>query len=194
MERRSTGVDVLDRRLGGGIPAGSVVALVAPPDSGSELLVSAVAGAHSTTHASLLRPPEAVESPAEVRRFDPDDLLDDPDSLPAPSEGGVLVVDPVNDLERDPGRYDALLDAVRERVRASDAVALLHAYGDDDPSARWRTLARADLTWRLEVLAGPLTVESRLVVSKFRGGRALDEPLKLKLTDRVAVDTSRDIS
>ena len=33
-----------------------------------------------------------------------------------------------------------------------------------------------------------------LIVPKCRCGAALEEPLKLKLTDAVAVDTSRDIA
>jgi len=39
-----------------------------------------------------------------------------------------------------------------------------------------------------------LTIENRLYVTRVRGGAALDEPLKLKLTDGVVVDTSRDIA
>jgi len=38
------------------------------------------------------------------------------------------------------------------------------------------------------------TEMNRLIVPKFRGGAALEEPLKLKLTDTVSVDTSRDIA
>jgi DNA repair protein RadA/Sms len=37
-------------------------------------------------------------------------------------------------------------------------------------------------------------IVNRLVVPKFRGGAALEEPLKLKLTDSVSIDTSRDIA
>jgi hypothetical protein len=46
----------------------------------------------------------------------------------------------------------------------------------------------------LETETGDDAVESRLHVPKFRGGRALTEPLDLELTDGIAVDTSRDIA
>ena len=38
-ERLRTGIDVLDRKLDGGIPAGSIVALTAQPASQAELFL-----------------------------------------------------------------------------------------------------------------------------------------------------------
>jgi hypothetical protein len=47
---------------------------------------------------------------------------------------------------------------------------------------------------RLDQTVTPDAVESTLVVSKFRGGRALTEPITLELTDNVRVDTSRNVA
>lgn len=62
-----------------------------------------------------------------------------------------------------------------------------------EPPERWLTLAKADVTWRLSLKVNPLSVETRLAVTKNRRSAALTEPLKLRFTDRVSIDSSRDI-
>jgi hypothetical protein len=52
----------------------------------------------------------------------------------------------------------------------------------------------ADVVFDLETRVGSDTVENRLTVPKFRGGRALPEVIKLELEDGVDIDTSRDIA
>jgi hypothetical protein len=66
--------------------------------------------------------------------------------------------------------------------------------GRSIPPLRDTTEHMADVVFRLTTNATGATVENRLAVPKFRGGRALTETLKLRLTDRVEVDTSRDIA
>jgi len=111
-------------------------------------------------------------------------------------EKGLFVVDPVEPLERaSPGQFRAFLDALRSTLVQNDSVAVLHALKHDStPSQRHRTEYASDLVLDLEIDASEDAVESRLYVPKFRGGRALTEPLSLELTDDVAVDTSRDIA
>lgn len=90
--------------------------------------------------------------------------------------------------------YRAFLETAAEAARDANGVVLLHAHDPEtEPPQRWLTYARADMTWRLTLVVNPLTVETRLSITKNRDGVALDEPLKLRLTDHVVVDTSRDI-
>ncbi|MFB6131397.1 MAG: RAD55 family ATPase [Salinigranum sp.] len=204
--RLTTGIDVLDRRLGGGIPPGHVVALTAPPDTQSELLLSGLADERDTRYLTTVRSRDEVvsdlptawfaDTELEVIESRPDRLLADPDrylaDLPA---GANLIVDTANGLEAaDREEYLRFLDAVKTGIREVGGAAIFHCTEEPRaPPQRGLTLNRADLTWRLRLEVDDLRVSTRLVVSKFRGGRALLEPIKLKLTDTVDVDTSRDI-
>ena len=94
-----------------------------------------------------------------------------------------------------PGQFRTFLESLRTALAQTNAVALLHALKQDStPSQRHRTEYASDLVLDLETETGDDAVESRLHVPKFRGGRALTEPLDLELTDGIAVDTSRDIA
>jgi hypothetical protein len=52
----------------------------------------------------------------------------------------------------------------------------------------------ADVVFQLHTEYSGDTVETRLAVPKFRGGRALSETIKLELAESVRIDTSRDIA
>lgn len=199
MERLPTGVAELDRRLGGGVPAGTLVALVAPPATQSELLLREPLDANGGTYLSALRPADeaAVPDGATAEHARPEELLAGADSLLAPvGDGEAVLVDPVNELEADADRdrYVDFLATLKSRLRETGGVGFLHALEQaSEPPLRWLTLARADAVWNLHLAVTPLAVETRLTVTKARGDRTLDEPLKLRLSDRVSVDTSRDI-
>lgn len=191
----STGLDELDRELGGGLPPGSVLALTAPPDSQSELLLEGLARANEATYVTTVREAAAVADrlpERTVREATSEDLLFDPETYLEVPEGGCLVVDAVTRLERDPDTYDDFLAVAARRSRDADGVVALHAHESaEEPPERWLTLARADLTWRLSLAVEAGAVESRLAVTKNRHGAAPTEPLALRLTDRVAVAADR---
>lgn len=200
--RLSTGVGVIDRHLQGGVPGGSIVALAAPPETGSEQLLRAFLDAHGGQYLTLLRGVDEVreEVPAtvDVRHVRPDDLLADPDvALTGLPDDSVVVVDPVNELEVETDgsdRYVAFLSTLSRSLRGTGSVGVLHCHRSTrDPGHRWLTLARADWVWHVELTRLPLSLETRLYVTKARGGRSLTEPLKLRFGDGVSVDTSRDI-
>lgn len=192
-----TGLTELDRKLRGGVPPGSLVALTAPPDTQSELLLEQVARTNDSTYVTTLRDEATLADrlpEATVLRATSEGLLSDPASYLDVPKGGCLVVDAVTRLEREPDTYREFLEAASRRAREADGVVLLHAHETEpDPPERWLTLARADVTWRLSLVVNPLAVETRLAVTKNRHGSALIEPLKLRLTDHVAIDSSRDI-
>jgi len=206
-ERVSTGVAALDRELNGGLPTGTVVAFRADPASQAELFFERLASQRETLYLTVDRPPTAVSASLDgqddrcpdrsVRSIDGDaPTVDTLRSLSALPEDGLLVVDSIGPLERaDPGQYRAFLDELGATVSRTNSVAVLHALKHDDaPAQRHRTEHVADVVFDLRTETRNDTVENRLVVPKFRGGRALAEPLRVALTDRIAVDTSRDIA
>jgi DNA repair protein RadA/Sms len=200
-DRLSTGLGVLDRNLRGGVPAGSLVALVAPPESQSELLLEAVATAGPSLYLANSRTAEGVESSLDhealtARGFDHDAVRENVsellDRLP---ERGYLVLDAAEPFERlDPDAQQAALTALSNALRENQAVGVVHCLGTRQDAPRRRTLRRADHVWTLDLVRGTLSIENRLYVTKARNDAALTEPVKLRLTDQVTIDTSRDIA
>lgn len=195
---------VLDRKLRGGVPVGNLVALVAPPESQSELLLDAVATAGPSLYLTAARTPEEVSeslSPSvagatTALRYDAADLRTDVDGLLSglPEEGYAVfdAAEPFEQLELQ--AHQSVLDDVSAALRANDAVGLVQCLGTHQDAARRRTLRRADQVWTLDLIRGSLSIENRLYVTKARGDAALTEPVKLRLTDTVRIDTSRDIA
>ena len=110
--RLSTGVDLLDSGLGGGVPAGSLVAVSALPRAQSEPLLYAMAAANSTRYLSTLRPGEEVADAltsavpvgkaaldVDLRTVDGDEVLGAPEEfLGGLAANSLLVVDPTTEL------------------------------------------------------------------------------------------------
>ncbi|MFC6754251.1 RAD55 family ATPase [Halorubrum tibetense] len=207
MERLPTGISVLDRELDGGLPAGSVVVLKAEPASQSELFLNTFTHVRETLYLTTVRSPDAVDDALErsaVRTGDPTiegvdgdaplkQTLDRAASVP---RDGTLIVDSVEPLEAsDPVRYRSFLDDLRSRVDEANAIGVIHALKRGTASAnRVATEQIADVVFDLRTTVTGTEIANRLAVPKFRGGAALEEPVKLKLTDTVSVDTSRDIA
>ena len=212
--RHPTGITPLDRALGGGLPAGRLIVVTADPASQSELLVNALTGETDTLYLTTVRPAASVERgvdacadgsslPArQCRRTTVESVMDgDPitavtDRLASVPARGSVVVDSAGPLEAAaPDRYRSLLTALASTVADNEAVCVVHALETGGPRPRGRVLTEqmADIVFSLETTVTDTAVRNRLSVSKFRGGAALDAPLTLRLTDRVGIDTSRDI-
>ena len=204
--RFSTGLPFLDRRIDGGLATGCLLALTAPPQSQSELLLRQFVVSRRTLYVSLTRPPPEVRAWAtqgtasvpDLAVVDPDPraLLEDA----APIEENVVpecfvIVDQTNPLEAaDRGEYLEFLDRLKEVLLDTDSVGVLHcSQRTRSPPRRGLTLDRADQVWQLELLPLSREIKNRLLVTKSRRGRALREPIDVLLTDRVEVDTSRRI-
>lgn len=69
----STGMEVLDRRLDGGLQPGSVVALVAGPAMQSEALLQEIVKMRPTLYMTTVREPESIES--DLARLDTDEVV-----------------------------------------------------------------------------------------------------------------------
>jgi KaiC/GvpD/RAD55 family RecA-like ATPase len=70
----STGLPFLDRRIDGRLPAGSLLAIVAPSHSQSELLLKQLVQTRRTRFVSTHRPPDEVERWVESSPTSVDDL------------------------------------------------------------------------------------------------------------------------
>lgn len=210
----TTGIEALDRHLGGGIPPGRIVTYIAPPDTQSELLLKRIAATHNCLYLSTLRPRWEVDEEVKdfvqkaqidgrgnpsvrIEQLDPDAWMTSArDHVDRLEENSVVVIDSINELEElEKGRYVQFVDAVKRRLWDTGSVGLFYGI-DEDPSPALRsvTLRRADLIWQIRRSVRPGEVEHLLVITKFRSGRSLTEPVKLELTDEVRIDTSRDIA
>ncbi|WP_255149527.1 RAD55 family ATPase [Halorarius halobius] len=207
VERLRTGIDVLDRKLEGGIPAGSIVALTADPASQAELFLYELTATRGTLYLSLDRTGDAVSSsidrsPAQtgdptVRDVAGEAPLDNAAKLvSALPEESNLIVDPLDILERQEGpRFRNFMNELQNHIYNTGSVALLHCLnGNGVPPLRDTTLHMADIVFDLDTEVNGDRVENRLTVPKFRGGRAIPDVIKLELAEEVAIDTSRDIA
>lgn len=205
--RLSTGIDVLDRKLDGGIPAGSVVAFSSPPASQGELLLYELTAARPTLYVTTDRSEESVRDAFQTtyaRTGDPT-IRHVPGDAPLQHaqrlvsllpERSNLIIDPVDILERQgESHYRTFLNEIQTQMRNTGSLAVLHCLdGRNVPDARDVTEHMADAAFDLKTTVKGDTVENRLAVLKFRGGRALGDTIKLELGERVQIDTSRDIA
>lgn len=206
-KRLSTGINVLDREIDGGIPAGSIVLLQAPPASQSELFLYELTAARASLYLTTFRSDQAVKDALEkvsTRKGDPtvrdiggDAALDQANRLvnTLPEEAN-LILDVVDALERsEHSRYRRFLSELQTCMVNTGGLAVLHGLkGESVPEQRDMTEHVADVVFDLRTDLDGQEVENRLAIPKFRGGRALDETMKLKLAESVSIDTSRDIA
>ena len=206
--RLETGIDVLDRKLGGGLPAGSVVALEVDPASQAELLLYELTATRGTLWLSLNRTAEAVAESIEstpartgdptVRHISGEAPLDNASKLvSALPEASNLIVDPLDILESQepPARFRSFMNDLQNHCFNTNSLAILHCLdGGSPPESRDTTEHFADVVFELNTRVAGDQVENRLAIPKFRGGRAPSEVIKLELAEEVAIDTSRDIA
>jgi KaiC/GvpD/RAD55 family RecA-like ATPase len=206
--RLRTGIDVLDRKLDGGLPAGSMVALTAHPASQAELFLYELTATRGTLWLSLDRTAEAVtvsmeNTPAEtgdptVRHISGEAPLDNAGKLiSALPETSNLIVDPLDVLESQepPSRFRSFMNDLQNHIFNTDSLAILHCLdGRSVPPLRDTTEHFADVIFDLQTDIDGDEVENQLAIPKFRGGRAPSDIIKLDLVEEVSIDTSRDIA
>ncbi|MFC6730957.1 transcriptional regulator [Haladaptatus sp. DYSN1] len=207
MKTVSTGIEILDRKLGGGIPAGSIVALVAKPASQAELVLLELTAEHETLYLTTQRSAQAVRDAIDrtstrvgepvVQEVEAEAPIDHALALIRQLPEGVnLIVDSVDVLEADGGvRYRNFLNDLQTHMVNIGGVAYLHCLdGRAVSPMRDTTEYMADLVFTLSTDVKGETIENRLTIPKYRGGAAIRDAIKLQLADRVAIDTSRDIA
>lgn len=204
--RLSTGIRVLDRELGGGIPEGSLVAFIAPAASQSELFLHELTTARKTLYLTADRTEDAVRDALEssdapsgdprIRFVAGDSPLDNARRLfRTAGEGAGLIIDPVNPLEQaEVARYRNFLNDLTNHMQNTGGLCILHCLDVADSRTRTITEHMADVVFKLYVDRSGTDLESQLGVLKYRGGTAPEETIKLDLEERVQIDTSRDIA
>jgi archaellum biogenesis ATPase FlaH len=206
--RLRTGIDVLDRKLDGGLPAGSIVVLTAHPASQAELFLYELTATRGTLWLSLDRTSEAVtdsiqNTPTEtgdptVRHISGEAPLDNAGKLiSALPETSNLIVDPLDVLESQepPSRFRSFMNDLQNHIFNTDSLAILHCLdGRSVPPLRDTTEHFADVVFDLHTDPRGDEVENRLAIPKFRGGEAPTDTIKLDLVEEVSIDTSRDIA
>ncbi|MEF8775094.1 MAG: transcriptional regulator [Haloarculaceae archaeon] len=207
-KRLRTGIDVLDRKLDGGLPAGSIVALAADPASQAELLLYELTSTRGTLWLSLSRTAEAVSSSIEntpantgdptVRHISGEAPLDNAGKLvSALPQTSNLIVDPLDVLESQepPSRFRSFMNDLQNHIINTNSLGILHCLnGRAVPPLRDTTEHFADVVFELETGISGDELENRLSIPKFRGGRAPTDVIKLDLVEEVSIDTSRDIA
>ncbi len=205
--RLDTGIDVLDRKLDGGLPPGCIVAYSADPASQSELLLYELTAARGTLYLTTERSDDAVDhaidaSPSvvgspTVRQVTSDDPLEEATRLiSALPDGANLIIDTMDVLERtDRDDYIDFCNELKSQMLETGSIAVLHCLkSDHTPANRTRTIHAADAVFDLRTKIAGSELENHLTIPKFRGGGQPTEAIKLELTEEVAIDTSRDIA
>jgi len=209
-ERIPTGITELDRIIDGGFIKGSVIALVSPPDTQTEVLLEEISDHNPTVLFSTLRSEPAVTDSYEKHGVGVDDefrvkFVGGDNSFNKINQGvdqiagavSTVIVDQMNPIERE-YPYQKYAEKYREMVDSvtgTDTITILNCtQGEKPPTLRDLTLSLADVVVNISrgISGGDITI--RLSVPKYRGGEALAETIKLEVSDSVAVDTSRDIA
>ena len=207
--RVPTGVTALDRQLNGGLPTGSIVVLSADPASQAELLLQTISmqedretfyittqRSREAVRDSYTRMPEDGAVP-RIQTVDAESPLDSAnDLIKRIPEKSTVIIDTVNTLEElDSMRYRRFINELQTHMINTGGIAILYALnGQHVPINRDISYSMGDIAFKLITEIDNIEVTNRLVVPKFRGGSALQEAVKLELTERVSIDTSRDIA
>lgn len=199
----TTGMQSLDQQLeGNGLYAGTVVTIVAPPNSSSEHLLYNMVGGRETFYLSTVRDPTTIKETLDI--ISPDmtntDIQYIDDFLPTNKarqqledadlpDRGSIVVDPVNFFERDdPAAYRKFLQTFVRRVKETDSIGILHANTEPtDPALRWLTLQMSDAIFTIKHQETSEGVEDRLLIPKLYGKQTLSER-SFKLPQDLVID------
>lgn len=201
-----TGIDALDRLLGGGIPFGSVVLFTASPASPSEVLLAEFLTGHDALYITTERPEstvrtaltdmEAMHEDMLICEVDHSNPLEDVADMIKDSHAELLAIDPIGIFEQAPDeRYRQFLRKIANWADETDAAVLLHGLeGRGVTDRRDLTEYLADGVFRLQTNISGERVVNSLAIPKFRGGQAVEDVIKLDLTGDVDVDISRKIA
>ncbi|MFC6865039.1 RAD55 family ATPase [Halomicroarcula sp. GCM10025817] len=201
-----TGIGVLDRKLAGGLPAGSLVLLSADPASQSEQMLYELTAPRPTLYLTTARSPAAVRAAIEhaggtlettnIHALGERPLTEALALIENSPSNTTVIVDTIDMLESGQTQeYLHFLNDVRSELLSKDSYAVLHGLdGRQVHAQRDITEYLADVIFELSTEVRGENIENRLIVPKFRGGVPFDETLKLELTQEVAIDTSRDIA
>lgn len=206
----STGVQAIDRTFGGGIPAGSLVALTAPPEAQVGPLLHAGVHVRPTLYFTTIRTEAAIRE--ELGRVMPDpklksvqhvgvdgalvDILAGVQALDTAEDAIVAILDPLEETASQEA-FVTFLNDFSDRLQETGSIGIVHCLDTEDtPANRKLTLAAADFVWQLRCERSGRKLSYSLDVPKASGITLPDEDrrLDLHLGETVTIDTSRDIA
>ena len=215
-----TGIDALDRRLSGGIDAGSLLAVVAAPTSQSERLLHSLMAQRRSVYITTVRKPEAIRNDLDDGRADRDVRVEyagarhsmdneflkavtgNPaldtvyDVVESVGTGQNVIIDPTNVLEESeqPTAYREVLNRLKSRLLDTGGLGVLHCITEDDPPGlRETTLTIADVVWKLDLTRQSDGFQYQLTIPKNRSGNPILEEISLMIESDIWIDDSRTI-
>lgn len=206
----STGIEAVDRVLGGGIPPGSVIVLTSPPEAQVDPLLHASLHERPTHYFTTLRDTTAIAKELERLLQNPqirsmtsvslesglDEILEHISDLESGDDVIVSVLDPL-EAAATQNEYVSFLNHFVERLQETGSIGILHCLDDEDnPANRRFTLAAADFVWQLRTQRNGGKLNYTLEIPKAGGLELADDERVLALTlgREVTIDTSRDIA
>lgn len=204
-----TGIRELDRKLDGGIPSGTLVAVEAPPRAQREPLLCAGAAQRATRYFTTIKSKQAVEK--QFERAQTAAKLHAIDEIRPESATGTIparleeldteqdfvvdVVDPIEDTV-DPRTYGDFMNDLTEHLTDTDSVGYLYGYASGEQTRqRQITLDIADFVWRLTPVKSRGEINYTLKIPKTNGLAlsAEDRYLEIQVGEGVDIDQTRNI-
>lgn len=202
-----TGMPEIDRQLGGGLPAGGITVLEAPPGSQAYLLLQELTSSRGTIWISFARPEAHIqhsleESPATsgectIKHIKTNRVNTVKKLLTAVPDRSNIILDPIEILEESltSDEYREFLGHLQDHLIERESIAVLYGNREDSvPDGRVTSKYFADVVLEITKRPSGENIEYFLQVPKYRRGECPSSVIKLDLNTRVDVDTSRDIA
>ncbi|MDY6779600.1 MAG: RAD55 family ATPase [Halobacteria archaeon] len=212
MGKLSTGIDILDTRLDGGFPEGSVVTLIADPKSTAELFLYDLASTRRTHYVTTARTEENIVRNLQQLNRDPSDInvvditsAEDSDEVDEIVSGMLkevgpednMIFDTFSDFPNRYGEYNDLLNRVYATSHRNANITYLYMIQDADDVLSYdesRVPYMSDIVVRMISSIAGEKVENRLAITKLRGEEPPEKTIKLEIGTSIEIDTSRDIA
>lgn len=201
----STGIDLLDRRINGGLPPGSILCFTAPPASQSEEFLYQFTKPRQTIYSTTVRTEYSVQealeesiqqSSATVKEHTKSPMNEIKQTVGLLEESATLIIDTIDPIEKKSREdYMYFLNDLQNEIGNTDSIIIIHAmksgYNDEN---RVLTKQIADVVFDLTQVEQEGNTVAKLTVQKYRGGSIPEEPIKLDLTEGIRIDQSKNIS
>lgn len=205
----STGIETLDRKLSGGLPPGTLVAVNTPPGVQHDPLLCAGADERASHFFTTLKSEANVRRSFErstadskievIRRIEPTAADSEfPSQIENVSEGDDFYVDTIDPVEKslDRSSYTRVLNAFDDRLGAIGSIGYLYGLATERPPHNRRyTLDFADCVLRLRARQQRDQLNYYLEIPKATGVTlsGSDRYLEIDIDRGVDIDQTRNI-
>jgi KaiC/GvpD/RAD55 family RecA-like ATPase len=229
MARLPTGIDMLDRKLNGGLPPGALVYFSASPDSSPELFLFELTAPRKTFYITTYKNPQFIIRDMDRLEFDTSNisfidlhegfyekLLPDLSNKQVASKKLVQYLDEWLDSIIESGENDftiifdsfsfllelgldeevlkRLLDKIYDIINNHNSVCYLMVInGVSNTSIGNRIQYWCDVILQIDLEHRGDKIVNKLIMPKIRDMPPMTDYINFKITDRVIIDTSRDI-